>query len=105
MKIVFNGTPSELASYDFHKTNKKRGENILEEVKLGILEPLQTKTARTVIKLKREIEIQERKFIVPHMLCAPTVTGPKNDKTIARKLKQIKIGTYLLRKYWKMLKT
>ena len=40
MKIVFHDTPSELASYDFSKIKKKRGENILVETILDIFVPL-----------------------------------------------------------------
>ena len=87
MKIVFNDTPSKLASYDFSKIKKKRGENILVETILDIFVPLQTKTARIVTKLKKEIQCWEREFTTSHNLCAPTVTDRKNDKTIAQKLR------------------
>ena len=105
MKTVFSETPSELPSSDFYKAKKKRGENIPVETILDILVPLQTETTRTVTKLKKETECWEREFIPSCNLCAPTVTDRKTDNTIAQKLKQIKIRTYLLDKYWKILKT
>ena len=94
MKRVFNDTHTELASYDFYKTKIKRGENIPVEIILEILVPFETKAAKTVTKLKKEIKYWEREFIAQHNLCAPTVTDEENDKTLAQKLKQIKIGTY-----------
>lgn len=87
------------------KLKKKRGEMILVGNTLDILVPLQTKTTRTVTKLKKEIECWELEFIASQNLCAPTVTDQKNHKTIAQKLKRIRIGIYLLDKYWKILKT
>ena len=104
MKIVFNEIPSELASYNFYKTNRKRSENIPVETILDILVPLETKTTRTVTKLKKEIECWEREAIGSCNLYAPTVTDQKTDNTIVQKLKQIKIGTYLFDKDWKILK-
>ena len=105
MKIVFSETPSELPSYDFYKAKKERGENIPVETILYILVPLQTETTRTVTNLEKENECWEREFNVPCSLCAPTASDRKTNNTIARKLKQIKIRTYLLDKYWKILKT
>ena len=102
MKTNFNGTPSKRVSYDFYETKKKRGENIPIKT---ILDILRTKTAITVTKLKKENQSWKREFIASYNLCAPTVTDPKSDKTIAQKLKQIKIGTHLLHKYFKILKT
>ena len=61
--LVFNDTYSELASYIFYKTNKKRAEKIPIEIILNTLVPVQTKTARTVTKLKKEIECWEREFM------------------------------------------
>ena len=77
MKIVFHDAPSEFASYDFSKIKKKRSENILVERILDIFVPLQTKTARIVTKLKKEIQCWEREFTTSHNLCAPTVTDRK----------------------------
>ena len=87
------------------KLLQTQDQNILIETILDILVPLQTKTTRTVTKLKKEIECWELEFIASQNLCAPTVTDQKNHKTIAQKLKRIRIGIYLLDKYWKILKT
>ena len=45
--------------YDFYKTKKHRGDNIPVETTLDIVVPLQTKTARTITKLKKETECWE----------------------------------------------
>ena len=62
MKMVFNDTPSDLASYNFYKTKKNRGENIPVETILDTLVPLQTKAARTVTKLGHICSINIGKY-------------------------------------------
>ena len=47
---------------------------------LNVLVPLQTKAARTVTKLEKEIQCWGQKFIASHSLCAPIVTDRKNNK-------------------------
>ena len=42
--------------------------------------PFQTKLARTVTMVKKEIECWEQEFIFLHNLCAPTVTDQKMIK-------------------------
>lgn len=94
MKVVSNDTPSEFLSYQFNKTKKKRGENILTETILDIHVPFQRKTDRPIIKLEKEVECWKREFFASLNLCGPTVADKKNDKRMAQKLKKIETGTH-----------
>ena len=70
-----------------HSEEKKRSKYPGRKI-LNILVPFQTKIARTVTRVKKEIECWEQEFTFLHNLCAPTVTDQKNDKGIAKKIYQ-----------------
>ena len=50
MNMVFHGTPSELASYEFYKTKKEIGENIPVENILDKIVPFQTKQLELLLR-------------------------------------------------------